>query len=272
MNPRFRVMVSSSVASTASRCFLLAVLVALPVSVPAAETLETVKKTADEYVNIRLETARLETSWQEERTLVESMVLALKERAMAAQEKRDLVKAQTARDREELDALHAKIEAESNDLKALEARLKDLTAKLVALRPALPPRLSEALEMSYRSLANPALPAGERMQLAMNVLNRCAQFDRSITVGEDVVTPDSAAPAKSLEVIYWGLSHGYAVDRSARRAWLGGPANGAWRWEAKPEAFDNVVRLIAIARDKADPEFVTVPATVTRSLSGTAGN
>jgi hypothetical protein len=237
-----------------------------PLRSSAADTLETVAKSADEWVKLRIETTRLETAWQEERTLVESMVTALKEREKTAEEKRDLVKARTAREREELDALRAKIDAEGNDLKAFDARLKELTTKLAALRPALPPRLSEALDMAFRSLANPALPAGERMQLAMSVLNRCAQFNRSITVGEDVLTPDGTAPAKSLEVIYWGLSHGYAVDRAVHKAWLGAPANGGWRWEAKPEAFDAMVRLLAVATDKADPDFVLVPAAVSRSL------
>jgi hypothetical protein len=239
---------------------------------PAAETLDTVSKTADEWVKLRVETARLENAWKEERTLVESMVTALTEQAALAEEKRDLVKAQTAKDREELDGLRAKIEAETGDLQAFETRLKVLTAKLVALRPALPPRLSDALEMAFLSLEDSTLPPGERMQLAMNVLNRCTQFDRMITVGQDVVTADATAPAKSLEVIYWGLSHGYAVDRAEQKAWLGGPASGGWRWEPQPEAFKSVVQLIAIATDKADPDFVNVPATVARSIPEEARN
>ena len=240
----------------------------MPAPGPAADTLETVGKSAEEWVKLRVEAARLETAWQEERTLVGSMVVALTERAVTAEEKRDLTKARTARDREELDGVRARIEAEGNDLRAFDARLKSLSAKLVALRPALPPRLSEALEMSFRSLARAELPPGERMQFTMNVLNRCAQFNRSVTLGEDVLTLDGVAAAKSLEVIYWGLSHGYAVDRAARKAWLGAPRGGEWRWDPKPEAFENVVRLIAVASDKADPEFVLVPATVTRSLAG----
>ncbi|HUG11887.1 MAG TPA: DUF3450 family protein [Opitutaceae bacterium] len=251
---------------------MLAALTVVPHLSPAAETLETVSKTADEWVKLRVETARLENAWKEERSLVESMVTALNEQAATAEERRDLVKAQTARDREELDGLRAKIAAETSDLQAFEARLNELTARLIALRPALPPRLSDALEMSFLSLEDTKLPPGERMQLAMNVLNRCMQFDRTITVGQDVVEPDAAASAKSLEVIYWGLSHGYAVDRAAQKAWLGTPANGAWRWELQPDAFKSVLQLIAIATDKADPEFVNVPATVARSIPEGARN
>jgi len=245
---------------------------ALPAASRAAETLDTVAKSADEWVKLRVETTRLETAWREERTLVEAMVATLNERATAAEEQRELVRARTAKDREELDGLRAKIEAETADLDVFESRLKDLTARLIAMRPALPPRLSDALEMSYRSLANNALPPGERMQFAMTVLNRCTQFDRTVTVGEDVVAAETGAGAKSLETIYWGLSHGYAVDRTGGQAWIGAPSGGVWRWEASPEAFDGIVQLIAIASDKHDPEMVTVPARVARSISAEAGN
>jgi hypothetical protein len=262
MNPSFLV----------TRGLVLAAFVAVPVLCRAADSLETVAKSADEWVKLRVETTRLQTAWEQERTFVQSMVTALTERAASAEEQRDLVKARTAREREELETLRAKIEAEGNDLRAFETRLKNLTTKLVALRPSLPPRLSDALEMAFRSFENKALPVGERMQLAMSVLNRCAQFNRTVTYGEEVLALESGSPAKSLEVIYWGLSHGYAVDRTARKVWLGSPSNSGWKWEPKSEAFENVARLIAVANDKADPEFVNVPATVPRSVPANPAN
>jgi hypothetical protein len=238
----------------------------------AADTLETVEKSANEWVKLRVETTRIETDWRAERGLVESMVEALKERATAMEEKRDLAKAKTARDREELDMMRAKNAAAQEDLQAAEIRLKALGQKLVALRPAFPPRLSDALEMSFRSLAEPALPLGERMQLTATVLNRCAQFNRLISAGEDVLTLDGEPTTKSLEAIYWGLSHGYAIDRSTNRAWIGAPEGGVWKWQPRPAAFGAIVQLLAVANDKADPDFVTVPAMVTRTLPGNSNN
>lgn len=252
------------------RWFVRAGLAIASTALAAGATIETVKKSADDWVQLRLETSRLETAWKEERSLVEAMVATLEERATAAEEKRDLVQAKTARDREEMDVLQAKTQTEADDVRALAAGLKALTARLVALRPSLPPRLSDALELSYRSLDNPELPPGDRMQFVMNVLNRCGQFNRTITVGEDVVTlPEESGPV-SLPVIYWGLSHGYAVNHRTREAWIGAPASGAWRWERKPDAYDNVVRLIAVAGDRADPSFVAVPAPAARLVNSTS--
>jgi hypothetical protein len=237
-----------------------------------AEPLGEVDQHAREWVKLRLEANRLDTAWRGERELVESTVAALKERATLLEEKRDLTKAKTAKDREGLETMRAKNRAAAEDLKACEARLAALTTRLLALRPALPPRLADALSMSYRSLEDQALPLGERLQLAINVLNRCAQFNRLVTAGEDVLTLDGASAPKSLETIYWGLSHGYAVDRGARKAWLGSPAGGNWRWEPQPDAFDRVLHLIAVAHDKSDPALVAVPVGATKSATAITRN
>jgi hypothetical protein len=233
----------------------------------AADALEDADKSAGDFVKLQLENARLETEWRSQRGLLESLVNALQARATALEERRDLAKAKTARDREELDALRARNQRASDDVKLFEGRLNALSARLLALRPSLPPHLSEALEMSYRTLADERVSSSERLQQAMNVLNRCMQFNRMITVAEDVLTLEGEPPEKSLEVIYWGLSHGYAVDRVTRKSWLGSPGPAGWRWEARPDAFAGVVKLLAIANGKTDPTYVAVPATVTRSLT-----
>jgi len=252
---------------------LLTILLVLAApSVRAADALEEADKSAREFVELEIEDARLATEWRSQHELLESLVRALQERAAALEEKRDLTKAKTARDREDLDAIRAKIQSANEDVRTFEIRLNALSTKLLSLRPSLPPHLSDALEMSYRTLADTGVPVGERMQQAMNVLNRCAQFNRIVTVGEDVLSLEGEPPEKSLPVIYWGLSHGYAVDRVARKAWLGSPGPAGWRWEARPEAFAGVVRLIAIANDQTDPTYVAVPAVVTRSLPAPSGH
>jgi hypothetical protein len=98
------------------------------------------------------------------------------------------------------------------------------------------------------------------MQHTMTIINRCMQFNRAITASDEVLMLEGEATPKSLEVIYWGLSHGYALDRAADKAWFGTPGPQGWQWEARPGAAKGVARLIAIATDKADPDFIVVPA------------
>jgi hypothetical protein len=235
----------------------------------AADPLDDVNQSAREWVKLRVEANRLDSDWRGERELVTSTVAALKERATSLEEKRDLAKAKTAKDREELEALRTRNLSAAEDLKACEARLGTLRSRLLVLRPNLPPRLSEALEMSYRTLATPGLPFGEGMQIAITILNRCAQFNRQVTAGEDVLALAGGASPKSLETIYWGLSHGYAIDRQARQAWLGSPGPDGWRWEPQPAAFDRIAELLAVARDRADPALIVAPAPATKAITAT---
>jgi len=233
----------------------------------AADPLAPGEKAASDWIKSRLETSRIEGAWVSEKPLLESTINGLKERAQSLEEKSDLLKASTAKDREEFETLQAKDKAAGDDLHAADARIKALVAKLVEMRPSLPPRLSEALELPYRSLANAGLAQGERMQLAMTVLNRCALFNRTVTCGDEVLTISGEQGAKSLEVIYWGLSHAYALDRAAGKAWYGAPGARGWQWDPSPAAVRPVVNLMAVYNDKADPDFVAVPAVLGQAVA-----
>lgn len=226
------------------------------------------EKAAGEWIKVRLETARLEAEWQSDKPLLESTVVGLKDRAQTLEDKRALLLSETSKDREDIATMQGKNKEASEDLHAAEARLQSLDEKLTGMRPYLPPRLSDALELSYRSIANPGLATGERMQLTMTMLNRCLQFNHAVTSGEEVLTIEGEDAAKSLEVIYWGLSHGYALDRKAGKAWYGSPGPKGWRWEPLDGAVGPVTRLIAIYSDKADPDFVAVPATLSQPVAG----
>jgi hypothetical protein len=228
-------------------------------------------KAAGEWIKVRLETTRIEGEWAMDRPLLESTVNGLKERAQSLQEKRDLLKAKTAKDREDFEALEEKNKAAAADLSSVETRLAALCGQLAALRPSLPPRLSEALDLSYRSLGNANLPVGERMQLAMTILNRCSLFNRTVTCGEEVLTIEGGTGERSLDVIYWGLSHAYALDGAAGKAWYGSPGAQGWQWEPAPDAARPVARMIAIYNDKADPGFVSVPARLSQPAGDAPG-
>jgi hypothetical protein len=238
---------------------------------PEEDSLATGEKAASEWIKVRLETARIETAWTSERPLLESTVNGLKDHAQTLEDKRDLLLSQTAKDREDIAAMQGKNKEAADDLSASEARLQALAAKLGDLRPFLPPRLSEALELSFRSLGNSGLGAGERMQLTMTMLNRCLLFNRTVTSGEEVLSIEGEDGARSFEVIYWGLSHGYALDRKAGKAWYGSPGPKGWKWEPLSGASGPIEKLLAIYNDKADPDFVVVPATLGQPLTEGAG-
>jgi hypothetical protein len=226
----------------------------------AADPIKEVGQTASEWVKTRAETVRIENAWTQNRALLLSTIAGLKERADRLQDKRDHLLSTTTEERAEQAALATKLADSQENLRLTEARLLALTDKVLRLRPQLPPRLAEALEMSYRSLAAKEIAPGERMQLIMTVLNRCAQFNLTITHGDETLTLPGEPGPKSVDAIYWGLSHGYALDRAAGKAWLGTPGTAGWQWEPLADAAPAVTALLAIRRDEADPRLVSVPA------------
>jgi hypothetical protein len=226
----------------------------------AADPIQEVGKTASDWVKIRAETVRIDNTWTQERALLASTINALKERASRLEDNRDHLLSTTAEQRAEQAAMTAKLAEAKESLQITEKRVQEMTEKILRLRPFLPPRLSAALEMSYRSLAEKTPGPGERMQLVMTVLNRCAQFNLGINHGEEVLTLAGEAGPKSVDVIYWGLSHGYALDRAAGKAWLGTPGPEHWQWEPLEHAAPAVTALFAIRADESDPRFVSVPA------------
>lgn len=228
----------------------------------AADSIESVEKTAGEWAKVRVETVRLESEWKVRREMLESSLVALKERIRFLENRRDAFVAKTAGDRQALAELKEAHAAAAKTMGEIAGRLDLLGAALVRLRSSLPPRLSQALELPYRSLADPATSPGDKVQLIVKVLNRCAQFNRTVTLADEVLAPEAPADSRMLEVLYWGLSHGYALDRVNGKTYFGHPGEQAWIWEPLPDQMEKISALIAIYKDKADPVFVEVPARV----------
>ena len=244
-----------------SRLRILLCLALLPLRLAAADSIDTVEKSAVDWAKIRAETVRLQTEQQSERELLQSTVAALRERVRLLEEKRDSLAAKAGADAREAE-LTAKSDLARASLRTADARLKVLTEGLVQLRPWLPPRLSKALELPYKSLSDPLLTAGERMQFASTVLNRCAQFNQTVNGGDEALTLEGDSEPHVMEVVYWGLAQAYALDRVSGRAYLGHPGERGWVWDARPDLLDSVAKVMAIYKDKADPEYVELPATL----------
>lgn len=229
-----------------------------------ADPVDTLAKLSLDWVKTRAEAVRAESAWASQHELLDSTVKALEERARELETKRDLLKAKTAKDRGDLANLEIENQRLADQFSRLETCLKSIDDRLVKLRPQLPPKLSLALELPLLSLADPNLAPGERMAHTITVINRCAQFNRAVTFGEEIVAAPGEAKPKLLQTVYWGLSQGYAYDRGGRKAWLGSPGPEGWKWAPCLEAEASIRELIATFDEKAEPKFVAVPAAAGR--------
>lgn len=224
--------------------------------------LNDVQKAATAWAQLRAETSRLEKTWDSEREMLAASLSGLGAQADQLAAERETVDAQTATAREEIASLTATNQATAQRIAAAGDRIHTLSQQLIALRPALPPRLSAALELPYRTIADPNLAPAERMRHTMAILNRCNQFNQTFVLSEEILPVTPGGEPRLLEVIYWGLAQGCALDRSAGEAFLGRAVNGTWTWEAQPKLTRAVTQLIDIHQDKVAPAFVTVPAQV----------
>lgn len=241
-------------------CAAAASLAVLTAPLAAEEPVDQVQQTVAQWVKVRTETARLKSDWNWQQSLMQSTLDGLKLRLSQLEATRDELAAKSSTERRETAELEERLAAMNTSVAEAERYLVALDATLIRLRAWLPPRLSAALELPYRSLAAPELPLGERMQHTMAILNRCQLFDRSVSAGEEIVVPEGS-DKKLMEVVYWGLAQGYALDRTSGTAYVGRPGGQGWAWVAAPEAAPAIAKLLAVARDEREPELVAVDFT-----------
>lgn len=228
----------------------------------AAEALEQVQRSAGEWARLREETVRLETDWSEQRAALEAALAAQRARVEKLTVERDAAQAAVARESLQFSQLETRTVEARAHLESLRVRIDQLAARLEQTRPSLPPRLSAGLELPFASIRDPKLGPSERMQHLVTILNRCAAFNKALTVVEEELALGTDGARRVLDVVYLGLSHAYALDTANRVAYLGTPGPNGWAWQALPDAADDVARLVAIHRETADPAFSLLPLQV----------
>lgn len=244
--------------------FRTALLVSLSLTVLALATpLKQVQTAAAEWADLRSETTRLETEWMTEKALLTASVANLNSQADQLDLQHQSLVAATTKERQQLENLTAANQQRSEELTRASAHIEQLAAQLTALRPSLPPRLSAALDLPFRSIASPDLSPADRMRHTMAILNRCQQFDRTFVLAEEVLTTTPGEAPRLLEVVYFGLAQACALDRSAGEAFMGRPVQGEWQWENVPGLAEAATRLIAVRLDEIPPEFVNLPTRIT---------
>ena len=228
-----------------------------------ATPLADVQTAATTWANLRSELTRLENDWTTEKEVLTASIAGLSQRAELMALEQETLLASTAKDRREIAELRTDNEARTQALSSANDRLVAVTAQLIALRPALPPRLSTALDLPYRSLAAAEIATGERAQHVMAILNRCNQFNQAFVFAEEIIPTQPGAEPQLLEVIYLGLAQACAIDRAANEAYVGRPVDGKWTWTPQTGLAGEVSNLIAIYQDRTEPVFVAVPMQVT---------
>ena len=227
------------------------------------DSFESIEKVATEWAQTRKEAVRELEDWRWQKNFLESTRESLSRRQKTLEDRREYLLATSSRVRESFEELGRRNQDAMQVLEEAGGTIDAVCLELIRLRPWLPPRLSAALEYAYQSLQDPSRSLGERMQTVTSISNRCSQFNNAITYSEEVLTLMPGEEPRYVSVLYWGLSHGYAVDSADGMSYLGSPVESGWTWKRRPDMADAVSRLLSIYHDEASPEFVAVPVQVT---------
>ncbi len=229
------------------------------------EAMDSIHESARKWIDIRLETSQLQTDWLWQKNLLGSMQEALEFKVSQFEEREALLVAQMATEKQKVEQTREQVKQLREELATLEEHNQQMIEKLQSLKMFLPSTLSDSLELAFSSLSDPALSTGEKMQLVVTILNRCTQFNDKITYGEVIAPSSTEEKEHVLCVLYWGLSHAYALDQETGDTYLGKPVEKGWNWIPSPGLESEVRRLIDIFNEESDPDLVKAPVHINTS-------
>ena len=229
----------------------------------ASEEIESVRAITKEWVAVERTISSEAVAWLEKQTLLEDLTVTTKAEVDKIQSA--LVQIEATRSavdslRKELltqqESLHKDREIILNFLSGMEPQLKTLEKRL-------PKPLQKKLASLYQRLpedpSETALGAAERMQTVVSILTGIHEFDRTITVSNEIRLLADGTEGE-VQSVYVGLGAAYYKTRSGEDAGIGYPNSQGWEWESQPELNEAVAEVIAIVNQSTqEMRFIDLP-------------
>lgn len=265
---------TTSPARTAVRLAATAAGLALAASTGvASDSVVAVQRAAADWTRLRVELAKVRADWEAQREALDASIEAMQARVAALETEASRLEAELRAEASTTTAADPDVgnERARAALELAGQRLDATVERLAALRPSLPPRLSESLDLAFRSVADRGLGTADRIQHLATILGRCSAFNRTFTLAEQELAPAGSDRPRLLEVLHVGLSHAYAYDRSRGLAYLGRPGSAGWTWEPRPDSAESVAGMIAVFRQERDPGILLGPVQISENAGSTRG-
>lgn len=219
----------------------------------AERWLELERRTADEGNAWRAEREALETSRELMKTENERLQKRLDANALA----RDLFL-------KRLNTLQADLSEQETASTDLRAGLAAVEMRLRGVRERLPVPLREQVDDLFRRLnrgdetEGGAVTLSERAQTLVSIMTLMDQFNSRVTLTHHLYRDDDGGEL-DVQVLYWGLAMGLAVDVNGTRAWMLTPTDTGWSWQDHSDSAAAVRQLVDIHSREVRPALVSVP-------------
>jgi hypothetical protein len=240
--------------------YIYLILLSLCCTTFATETAElsSLESLVQQWVNLRREIAqeqqnrsRRKNQWQMEMSLLTKESKRLDKQIAAANK----FKAGNA------DKIASDLERKKMLQKSLDNAadvVTRLTTNICEIIKQIPPSLlSENLKSIDAKDANIKLPVTKQIQITVSALSEIEKLENSIHSVSEIIDIDNSR--RKMDVIYPGLSCGFAVSSDNSIAAVGRPNAAGWKWQSSPEIAAEVRRLVDIKNHELPPQLVTLP-------------
>ena len=199
----------------------------------------------------------LESGWRDEQPVLEQQ-LSLLER-----ERRELSDflEQTENAQDEVEERRIELLERQSMLEqqqsSLERELQSAVVQVQTLYGQLPPPMAAAWDEHLSELKADFLTTSERLQVLLEMLGHLDDFDRRLSLYEEVMAlPDGQEHL--VREVYLGLGYGWYVSTDGSYAGAGRAAPAGWQWQTSDEA-EAIGRVMAILERRQNPELTALP-------------
>ncbi len=229
----------------------------------ASEEIESVRAITKEWVAVEQAISSEAVAWLEKQTLLEDLTTTTKVEI----DKIQSALAEIEATRSAADILRKELITQQESLrknqKTILSFLREMEPELKTFEKSLPAPLLEKLASLYQRLpgdpSTTTLGIAERMQTVISILTGIHEFDRTITVSDEIRVLADGTEGE-VQSVYLGLGAAYYRTRSGEDAGIGYPNSQGWTWESQPELNEAIAEVIAIVNQSTqEVRFIDLP-------------
>ncbi len=229
--------------------------------VPLSEARSTLEK----WVETRQLISKTKADWQSDRDLLDQTTQLL-DRELKSIETQ-ITRLGTNTTQVEKEWLHAEalLKSSNESLEQTRKFAADLEVRIAEVVPRLPMPLQDILKpLLARIPLNPEstkMPATERVQVMVGILNELDKFNNAVSIFSDKQKNEKGEEL-AVETVYVGLGAAYFVNDSGDFGGVGSPGKKGWEWTVKRELASPVREVIRIYRNERSARFVSLPVVI----------